>query len=201
MKAQVKVPSFAAPRLGALRWLLVGATCLSAAAAQAQSPPPRVASRAYTNKPIFRLPFTLSPADRQRAQAVALYACCGDEPLALKETDSPAQTGLFRLSEAMEKNSTGLLRASARDRAGNFAMREAQIKLATPERAVSSTPRNRSDNLVVRSDKLAIPVEPAPTGPPQLTPANRDATETTAAMPAAALAGGRDARNARPDDR
>ena len=93
MKAQVKVPSFAAPRLGALRWLLVGATCLSAAAAQAQSPPPRVASKAYTNKPIFRLPFTLSPADRQRAQAVALYACCGDEPLVLKETTSPAHSG------------------------------------------------------------------------------------------------------------
>ena len=291
MKAQVNGPSSAAPRLGALRWLLVGATCLSAAAAQAQSPPPRVASKAYTNKPVFRLPFTLSPADRQRAQAVALYACCGDEPLALKETTSPAQTGfkyvatkdgeygfeitvldksslalppdlsqqvpslvvvldtaapeidiavarlkpsvsgerffqclvhdanpdpssvkleyqtqektwlplepvdlgpdqpgVFRLSEAMEKNSTGLLRASARDRAGNFAMREAQIKLAAPERAASTTARNRSDNLVVRSDKLAIPVEPTPPvaplgrGPDQAPPSLRHADDAGGAF-------------------
>ena len=113
----------------------------------------------------------------------------------------PDQPGVFRLSEAMEKNSTGLLRASARDRAGNFAMREAQIKLAAPERAASTTARNRSDNLVVRSDKLAIPVEPTPPVAPQLTSPNRDAAEATPALPAPALAASREAPAARPNDR
>src|SRR5437660_1198511 len=91
MKTQVKSLSSAVP---GLRTLLLAAICFSAAAwpTHAQAPAPRVPSRAYTNKPLFRLPFTLSPADRQRAQAVALYVCCGDEPLTLKETMSPAQT-------------------------------------------------------------------------------------------------------------
>jgi len=91
MKAQVKGPSSAARDWG-VAFAVVGATCLSAAVAQAQSPPPRVCEQVVHQQAVFRLPFTLSPADRQRGAGRSLSTLAVAMNRWPQETTSPAQT-------------------------------------------------------------------------------------------------------------